>query len=77
MVAKKYFSHTSADGRTFSYLLHDGSADGRPRIVITQNDVRAIQLAKAALYAGVRAALYDPQGTERPGTIGRLRAALD
>jgi uncharacterized 2Fe-2S/4Fe-4S cluster protein (DUF4445 family) len=38
------------DGRTFSYLLHDG----QPRIVITQNDVRAIQLAKAALYAGVR-----------------------
>ncbi|HYX11829.1 MAG TPA: ASKHA domain-containing protein, partial [Candidatus Acidoferrum sp.] len=38
------------DGRTFSYLLHDGS----PRILVTQNDVRAIQLAKAALYAGVR-----------------------
>ena len=43
-----------ADGRTFSYVLHDGSAPGRPRIVITQNDVRAIQLAKAALYAGIR-----------------------
>ena len=38
------------DGRTFSYLLHDGDV----RIVITQNDVREIQLAKAALYAGVR-----------------------
>ena len=25
-----------------------------PRIAITQNDVRAIQLGKAALYAGVR-----------------------
>jgi len=43
-----------AEGRTFSYLLHDGSALGRPRIVVTQNDVRAIQLAKAALYAGAR-----------------------
>ncbi|MBA3851100.1 MAG: DUF4445 domain-containing protein [Chloroflexi bacterium] len=43
-----------ADGRTYSYLLHDGSADGRPRILVTQNDVRAIQLAKAALYAGAR-----------------------
>jgi uncharacterized 2Fe-2S/4Fe-4S cluster protein (DUF4445 family) len=50
-----------ADGRTFSYVLHDptdggdGSPDvGGPRIVITQNDVRAIQLAKAALYAGAR-----------------------
>jgi len=36
-----------ADGRTFSYVLADG-------ILVTQNDVRAIQLAKAALYAGVR-----------------------
>jgi uncharacterized 2Fe-2S/4Fe-4S cluster protein (DUF4445 family) len=42
-----------ADGRTFSYVLHEGAADG-PRLAITQNDVRAIQLAKAALYAGVR-----------------------
>ena len=39
-----------ADGRTFSYLLHEGT----PRILVTQNDVRAIQLAKAALYAGTR-----------------------
>ncbi len=38
------------NGRTFSYLLRDGS----PRITVTQNDVRAIQLAKAALYAGVK-----------------------
>jgi uncharacterized 2Fe-2S/4Fe-4S cluster protein (DUF4445 family) len=44
------------DGRTFSYVLHDPAATGGtgPRIAITQNDVRAIQLAKAALYAGVR-----------------------
>jgi len=42
-----------ADGRTFSYVLHE-SEDGGPPIVITQNDVRAIQLAKAALYAGAR-----------------------
>src|SRR4029077_6325717 len=43
------------DGRTFSYLLHEGDGAGTsPRIAITQNDVRAIQLAKAALYAGVR-----------------------
>lgn len=38
------------DGRTHSYVLHDGDV----KIVITQNDVRQIQLAKAALYAGVR-----------------------
>jgi len=41
-----------ADGRTFSYLLH-APKDGQ-RVVVTQNDVRAIQLAKAALYAGAR-----------------------
>ncbi len=39
-----------AAGRTFEYLVRDGE----PLISITQNDVRAIQLAKAALYAGVR-----------------------
>ncbi len=38
------------NGRTFSYLLHDGAQ----RITVTQNDVRAIQLAKAALYAGIK-----------------------
>jgi uncharacterized 2Fe-2S/4Fe-4S cluster protein (DUF4445 family) len=38
------------EGRTFSYLLYDGEI----RLKITQNDVRAIQLAKAALYAGAR-----------------------
>ena len=39
-----------AEGRTFSYLIRDGE----PELRITQNDVRAIQLAKAALYAGAR-----------------------
>jgi uncharacterized 2Fe-2S/4Fe-4S cluster protein (DUF4445 family) len=48
------------EGRTFSYLLHAGE----PTIRITQNDVRAIQLAKAALYAGVRL-LMDKLGVER------------
>lgn len=38
------------DGRTFSYLIQAGE----PEIRITQNDIRAIQLAKAALYAGAR-----------------------
>jgi uncharacterized 2Fe-2S/4Fe-4S cluster protein (DUF4445 family) len=44
------------DGRTFSYLLHagDGNGGGEPELRITQNDVRAIQLGKAALYAGIR-----------------------
>jgi len=39
-----------ADGRTFSYLLYDGT----PRIAVTQGDIRAIQLAKGALYAGAK-----------------------
>ena len=60
-----------AEGRTFSYLVHDGSAAGRPRIVVTQNDVRAIQLAKAALYAGIRL-LMDHAGIE---TVEEIRLA--
>jgi uncharacterized 2Fe-2S/4Fe-4S cluster protein (DUF4445 family) len=60
-----------AEGRTFSYLVQDGSAPGRPRIVVTQNDVRAIQLAKAALYAGVRL-LMDRAGIE---TVDEIRLA--
>jgi uncharacterized 2Fe-2S/4Fe-4S cluster protein (DUF4445 family) len=48
-------SRVIPDGRTFGYVLHEGGeGSAGPRIVITQNDVRAIQLAKAALYAGVR-----------------------
>jgi uncharacterized 2Fe-2S/4Fe-4S cluster protein (DUF4445 family) len=41
------------DGRTFSYELFKATAEARP-LKIMQNDVRAIQLGKAALYAGVR-----------------------
>ena len=39
------------DGPTFKYLLHRGHGEA-PSIYVTQNDVRAIQMAKAALYAG-------------------------
>ncbi len=39
-----------ADDRTWSYLLYRGESE----ITISQNDVRQIQLAKAALYAGVK-----------------------
>ncbi len=52
------------EGRTFSYLLHDGE----PVLRITQNDVRAIQLAKAALYAGARL-LMDRMGVEQVDRI--------
>ena len=63
-----------AEGRTFSYVLHDGSVDGRPRIAVTQNDVRAIQLAKAALYAGVRL-LMDHAGIDAVDEV-RLAGAF-
>jgi uncharacterized 2Fe-2S/4Fe-4S cluster protein (DUF4445 family) len=53
-----------ADGRTFSYLLRAGE----PELRIHQNDVRAIQLAKAALYAGARL-LMDHLGVERVDRI--------
>ncbi len=42
------------EGRTHAYLIHDASAEGGPRIAVTQGDIRAIQLAKSALYAGAR-----------------------
>ncbi len=60
-------SRIVADGRTFAYVLHDGDV----KVVITQNDVRAIQLAKAALYAGVRL-LMDKLGVEK---VDRIRLA--
>ena len=52
------------DGRTFSYLLHAGE----PEIRIQQTDVRAIQLAKAALYAGARL-LMDRLGVDKVDRI--------
>ncbi|MEK6719306.1 MAG: ASKHA domain-containing protein [Chloroflexota bacterium] len=63
-------SRVVPDGRTFSYVLREES----PRLVITQNDVRAIQLAKAALYAGVRL-LMDRAGIEAVDEI-RLAGAF-
>ncbi len=47
------------EGRTFAYVLHPGE----PAILVNQNDVRAIQLAKAALMAGARL-LMDRFGIE-------------
>ena len=51
-------------GRTHEYVLHDASATGGPRITVTQGDIRAIQLAKSALYAGARL-LMDEMGVDR------------
>lgn len=58
------------DGRTFSYHIFTGEQT----ISINQTDVRAIQLAKAALYAGVRL-LMDELQIDAPDTI-RLAGAF-
>ncbi|MGB6602989.1 MAG: ASKHA domain-containing protein [Steroidobacteraceae bacterium] len=56
-----------ATGRTFAYVVHRGVVP----LQITQNDVRAIQLAKAALRAGVQL-LMDHMSVTR---IDRIRLA--
>jgi len=55
------------NGRTHAYALHAGT----PPLMITQNDVRAIQLAKAALHAGIRL-LMDHLGVDH---VDRIRLA--
>mgnify|MGYP000748144623 FL=1 len=52
------------EGRTHAYLIHDATAEGGPRITVTQGDIRAIQLAKSALYAGARL-LMDERGVDK------------
>jgi uncharacterized 2Fe-2S/4Fe-4S cluster protein (DUF4445 family) len=52
------------EGRTHSYLIYDGTDVGGPRITVTQGDIRAIQLAKSALYAGARL-LMDEMGVDK------------
>ncbi len=54
----------TSTGRTHEYVIHDASAEGGPRITVTQGDIRAIQLAKAALYAGARL-LMDEMGVDK------------
>ena len=54
-------------GRTFSYVLLQGATT----LQISQNDVRAIQLAKAALYAGIKL-LMEHLGVEQ---VDRIRLA--
>lgn len=56
------------EGRTHAYLIHDASATGGPRITVTQGDIRAIQLAKSALYAGARL-LMDEIGTDHVNRV--------
>jgi uncharacterized 2Fe-2S/4Fe-4S cluster protein (DUF4445 family) len=56
------------DGRTHSYVLHDARATGGSLISVTNPDIRAIQMAKAALYSGARL-LMDKFGVD---TVDRV-----
>ncbi|MBV7409958.1 ASKHA domain-containing protein [Maritimibacter sp. DP1N21-5] len=49
-----------SEGRTYSYLLWE---DEDRKITVTNGDIRAIQMAKAALYAGARL-LMDKRGVD-------------
>ena len=49
------------DGRTNAYVIYE--PDDGPKITVTNGDIRAIQLAKAALYAGARL-LMDKLGVD-------------
>lgn len=62
-------SRVVASDRTFSYVLCS-----EPLIEVTQNDVRAVQLAKAALHAGARL-LMDHYGVDHVDEI-RLAGAF-
>ncbi|MGR2740848.1 ASKHA domain-containing protein [Billgrantia sp. Q4P2] len=65
-----------ADGRTFAYVLH---RDGSRTLSITQNDIRAIQLAKAALYAGIRLLMehFGADHVDRIRLAGAFGAHID
>jgi len=52
--------------RTWSYMLWQ--SESGPDIIVTQDDVRAIQLAKAALYAGIKL-LMDKMAIDHVDTI--------
>jgi uncharacterized 2Fe-2S/4Fe-4S cluster protein (DUF4445 family) len=63
-----------ADGRTFSYRLFGDADDPTANINVTQDDVRAVQLAKAALRAGIDL-LCEQAGKTDPNEIGSVRLA--
>ena len=60
--------------RTFSYVLCD-----EPRVEITQSDVRAVQLAKAALHAGARLLMdhYGVDGVDEIRLAGAFGSHID
>ena len=64
-----------AVGRTFSYVLREGE----PRLMIHQTDVRAIQLAKSALYAGAKLLMqrYGVEAVDRITLAGAFGSHID
>jgi uncharacterized 2Fe-2S/4Fe-4S cluster protein (DUF4445 family) len=62
-------------GRTWSYVLYRGATT----LTITQNDVRAIQLAKAALHAGIRLLMehFGVEAVDRIRLAGAFGAHID
>jgi uncharacterized 2Fe-2S/4Fe-4S cluster protein (DUF4445 family) len=63
------------DDRTHTYVLYEGD----PMVRIVQNDVRAVQLAKGALYAGVRLLMdrLDVQKVDRIRLAGAFGSHID
>ena len=66
------------DGRTFNYVLHR-SGSGDADIVVTQADIRAIQLAKAALNAGAQLLMaeYGTDHVNKVSLAGAFGAHID
>ncbi|MGO9742586.1 MAG: ASKHA domain-containing protein [Roseiarcus sp.] len=62
-------------GRSFAYVL----SEGEPRLVIHQTDVRAIQLGKAALYAGAKLLIekFGAGPPQRITLVGAFGAHID
>ncbi len=57
-------SRCKENGRTYEYIIYDGRPEGGSTISVTQGDIRAIQLAKSALYAGSKL-LMDEFGVDQ------------
>ena len=76
-LAEQYPELIIPNGRTWSYVVYRDSAG--QMITVTQNDVRQIQLAKAALYAGVRLLMdkMQVQQVERIRLAGAFGSHID
>ena len=70
----------SQNGATYEYLLHEGDeSKGDMRISITQQDIRAIQLAKGALFAGIKLLMQylDVEEVDRIALAGAFGSHID